>query len=239
MDEQIQKTGETGGGISRRTLLKSTAGAAVATLAGAAGARAQVTGLMPGGGKLPLRMPAGALDYLGRNEYVHNMTIHAYLPGVTFSSGEPLMVMWARGTQRLLPLLRFPRGTVPALVSDGRRVQTNRAIARFLDDRISERPVWHGTNDARFGGSVAASPGQEHESGNEYGTSGGTVTEHCEHGVSPPAVYREDGRAGGALHRHPGRVSGADFRRASSGTPTGEVWPSLRGVWNSCLRKSA
>jgi glutathione S-transferase len=38
------------------------------------------------------------------------------------------------GTQRLMPVLRFPHGTVPALVIDGRRVQKNRKIARALDE---------------------------------------------------------------------------------------------------------
>jgi glutathione S-transferase len=37
------------------------------------------------------------------------------------------------GSQRLLRLRGFPGGTVPALVIDGRRVQTNLAIARALD----------------------------------------------------------------------------------------------------------
>ena len=46
----------------------------------------------------------------------------------------------------LLPLLGFlPRGgrsTVPALLADGRRVMTNRAIARFLDELRPEPPLF-------------------------------------------------------------------------------------------------
>ena len=46
------------------------------------------------------------------------------------------------GTQRLMPLFRFPHGTVPALVVDGRRVQKNRAIARSLDELQPEPPLF-------------------------------------------------------------------------------------------------
>jgi glutathione S-transferase len=38
-------------------------------------------------------------------------------------------------------LLRFPGRTVPALVWDGRRVQTSRRIARFLDELDPDRPL--------------------------------------------------------------------------------------------------
>src|SRR5262249_37404002 len=86
-------------GISRRSIL----GAAAASLAGAMGARAQVTGLTPEGGTPPFRLALGALDYLDRKQYTHNMEIHAHMPGVTVAGGEPLMAMWARGKQRLLP----------------------------------------------------------------------------------------------------------------------------------------
>ena len=42
------------------------------------------------------------------------------------------------------PVLRargFPERTVPALKLDGRRVQTNRRIARFLDELVPDRPL--------------------------------------------------------------------------------------------------
>jgi glutathione S-transferase len=42
----------------------------------------------------------------------------------------------------MLPLLGFPAGTVPAVVIDGRRVQTNPAIARFLDERKPDPPLF-------------------------------------------------------------------------------------------------
>lgn len=87
--------------------MKGTANAALAaggaSLAGAVGARAQVTGLTPDGGTVPFRLPLGALDYIDRKQYIHNMEIHAYLRGPRISGGEPLMAMWAKGTQRLLP----------------------------------------------------------------------------------------------------------------------------------------
>jgi hypothetical protein len=85
--------------MTRRSLL----GAAGAGLAGALGARAQVTGLVPDGGTPPFRLALGALDYLDRKQYIHNMEIVAEVPGSTISGGEPLMAMWARGKQRLLP----------------------------------------------------------------------------------------------------------------------------------------
>lgn len=90
-------------GVSRRAMLTGVAGAALGTLATAIGAKAQVTGIMPGGGTVPFRLPPGALDYLDRNQYSHNVQIHAHLPNTSISSGEPLMVMWARGRQRMLP----------------------------------------------------------------------------------------------------------------------------------------
>src|SRR5215213_10243612 len=50
--------------------------------------------------------------------------------GIPFSRVD-LPQWFHRGALRLL---RFPRTTVPALVLDGRRVQTARAIARTLDE---------------------------------------------------------------------------------------------------------
>ena len=47
------------------------------------------------------------------------------------------------GTQRPLPLRSGDRlGTVPGLAADGQRVSTNRQIARFLDDRHPEPPLF-------------------------------------------------------------------------------------------------
>ena len=93
--------------ISRRKLLKNAAGAALAAagagLSGVLDASAQVTGLTPGGGKVPFRLPPGALHDLDRKQYIHNMEIHAHLPGASVAGGEPLMAMWAKGKQRLLP----------------------------------------------------------------------------------------------------------------------------------------
>jgi hypothetical protein len=93
--------------ISRRALLKNAAGAALAAagagLSGVLDASAQVTGLTPGGGKVPFRLPPGALHDLDRKQYIHNMEIHAHLPGASVAGGEPLMAMWAKGRQRMLP----------------------------------------------------------------------------------------------------------------------------------------
>jgi glutathione S-transferase len=46
------------------------------------------------------------------------------------------------GMQRLMPLWRFPDGTVPALAIDGRRVQRNIAIARALDQLKPDPPLF-------------------------------------------------------------------------------------------------
>ena len=96
-----------GNRLSRRSLLKSTAGvvvgAAAASLTGAMSARAQVGGLYTSNTPPELPLPLGSLTYLDQKQYIHNMEIVAHLPGSTISGGEPLMAMWAKGKQRLLP----------------------------------------------------------------------------------------------------------------------------------------
>jgi glutathione S-transferase len=46
------------------------------------------------------------------------------------------------GHRRTLPAKGFPGGTVPALVLDGRLVQTNPAIARALDELVPDPPLF-------------------------------------------------------------------------------------------------
>ena len=89
-------------GVTRRQILTGAAGAAVG-LAGSMSVQAQYSGIMEGGLGVPFRLPLGALNYLDRNEYIHNMEIISYTEGRSISSGEPLMAMWAQGDQRLLP----------------------------------------------------------------------------------------------------------------------------------------
>jgi hypothetical protein len=43
---------------------------------------AEKVSVMPGGGVVSLRLPAGALSYLDRNQYISNMEVVAYFPGV-------------------------------------------------------------------------------------------------------------------------------------------------------------
>jgi hypothetical protein len=99
----IQRDERGGRLIDRRTVLLGAAGAAVAGATGSMSASAQFAGIMPEGLGVPFRLPMGALNYLDRNEYIHNMEIVSFTEGPQISSGEPLMVMWARGAQRLLP----------------------------------------------------------------------------------------------------------------------------------------
>src|SRR5690606_1833569 len=54
-----------------------------------------------GGGTVPLRAPAGLLDFLDTNEYLHNMEVVSFTEGIQISGGEPLMTMWAQGAHRL------------------------------------------------------------------------------------------------------------------------------------------
>ena len=92
-----QKSTQGRGGLSRRDLLKGVASVAVGSLAGVTGARAQYTGLTPGGGEVPFRLPMGAMNALDRNEYIHNMEIVSHLSGPRVDGGEPMMAMWAEG----------------------------------------------------------------------------------------------------------------------------------------------
>jgi hypothetical protein len=94
-------------GLSRRELIKSAGGAlltaAGAGLIGAIGARAQNAGLYTSNLPPELPLPMGSLNYLDQKQYIHNMEIISHLSGSTISGGEPLMVMWAKGKERLLP----------------------------------------------------------------------------------------------------------------------------------------
>ena len=102
-ESKLPRSTEARGAVSRRDLLKGAASVALGSMAGVTGARAQYSGLTPGGGEVPFRLPSGAMNYLDRNEYIHNMEIISHLSGPTVDGGEPLMAMWARGAQRLLP----------------------------------------------------------------------------------------------------------------------------------------
>jgi glutathione S-transferase len=51
--------------------------------------------------------------------------------------------------RRWLPARGFPGGTVPAIQLDGRRIQTNRAIAKGLDELVPEAPLYPAEAAAR------------------------------------------------------------------------------------------
>jgi glutathione S-transferase len=63
--------------------------------------------------------------------------------------------------RKRLPAKGFPGGTVPALVLNGRRVQTNRAIARALDELVPEPPLFPAERAIRTGVEEAESFGDE------------------------------------------------------------------------------
>ena len=51
--------------------------------------------------------------------------------------------------RRLLPARGFQGGTVPAIELDGRRIQTNRAIAKGLDELVPDAPLYPAEPAAR------------------------------------------------------------------------------------------
>jgi hypothetical protein len=113
--------------LSRRKLLKGTASALIvaagAEFKGMLSAWGQVEGIQKGGGTVPYRLPLGAMDHLDRNQYIHNMEIHAHLSGSSISGGEPLTTMWAKGKQRILPagggFVDISEGRNPTVINKG------------------------------------------------------------------------------------------------------------------------
>lgn len=136
------------GGITRRQVLAGAAGAAVG-LAGSMSAQAQITGVAPRGGVEFTNRPLGSLNYLDRNEYIHNMEIISYTPGVTFSAGEPLMNMYAKGRQRLIPAnggwldISEPRNPVRIETADSGRgcVAYNTNLKKWIKMRPHGAPI--------------------------------------------------------------------------------------------------
>ncbi len=60
-------------------------------------------GVMPGGGVVPFRLPAGALNYLDRNQYISNMEVISYFPEIDIMIfGDEHSCLWARGKRRLI-----------------------------------------------------------------------------------------------------------------------------------------
>lgn len=55
-----------------------------------------------GGATVPLRAPAGMVDFLDPNQYIHNMEIVAHNPDDGISASEPQANMWVKGSQRLI-----------------------------------------------------------------------------------------------------------------------------------------
>lgn len=63
----------------------------------------RIVGVMEGGGTVPLRLPAGALNHLDRNPYISNMEVVAYYPGFKLNIfGDEHSCLWAKGERRLI-----------------------------------------------------------------------------------------------------------------------------------------
>jgi hypothetical protein len=94
---------------------------------------------MPDGGTIPYRLPMGAMDHLDRKQYMHNMEIHCHFPttgSVTIGGGEPLISMWARGKQRMIPGLG---GFID--ISDGRNAfQVNKDLCPEVCGNVAYNP---------------------------------------------------------------------------------------------------
>jgi hypothetical protein len=141
-------------GLTRRALLKNTASViASATAAGVAGAieaRAQVGGLYTYNASPELPLPLGSLTYLDQKQYIHNMEIVAHLPGSSISGGEPLMAMWAKGKQRLLPAAggfvdvsdaKKPAVMNKGVIRDGGTVTYNTKIKKWIMMCTAAQPL--------------------------------------------------------------------------------------------------
>ncbi|HWF12836.1 MAG TPA: hypothetical protein VG272_03805 [Candidatus Acidoferrales bacterium] len=131
-----ENTGEVNGtrkAFTRRSLLKSAVSAAVgataAGLAGKLGAGAQVQGLYTTNTAPEIPLPLGSLTYIDKKQYIHNMEIISHISGSSISGGEPLMVMWAKGKQRLLPaggdFVDISEAKNPVLLNKKRVIQGN------------------------------------------------------------------------------------------------------------------
>jgi hypothetical protein len=63
----------------------------------------RIEGVMPGGGTVPLRLPAGALNYLDRKQYISNMEVIDFFPSIKITIfGDEHSCMWAKGTRRMI-----------------------------------------------------------------------------------------------------------------------------------------
>ncbi len=149
-------------GLSRRKLLRNAAGAVAAAagagLSGITGS-AQKTGLTPNGGMVPFRLPMGALDYLDQKQYVSNMQVVSHLSGPSISSGEPLMVLWAKGRQRLLPAnggwVDISEAKKPVLMKSSQRlggpVIYNKTLKKWIMMSTAAAPLTNGTPEHPLG----------------------------------------------------------------------------------------
>jgi len=66
-------------------------------------ADAEKYSVMAGGGVVPFRLPAGALNYLDRNQYASNVEVIAYYPSINLMIfGDEHSCMWAKGRRRMI-----------------------------------------------------------------------------------------------------------------------------------------
>ncbi|MDB5560566.1 MAG: hypothetical protein JWQ36_3500 [Enterovirga sp.] len=87
-------------------------------------AEAERFSVMPGGGVVPLRLPAGALTYLDRNQYASNVEVLGYFPGVNLQFfGDEHSCLWAKGERRMIAFqggwMDITDPTKPTVIREG------------------------------------------------------------------------------------------------------------------------
>ena len=130
-ESKTEPISETSKSFSRRSILKSAAGAAAGAAAAglltSVGMRAQVQGLYTTDTSPKIALPMGSLNFIDKKQYIHNMEIVSHIAGATVSGGEPLMAMFAKGKQRLLPsggdFVDISEAKNPVMVNKKRVVQ--------------------------------------------------------------------------------------------------------------------
>jgi len=96
-----------------------------------------VHGVMPGGGTVPLRLPAGALNYLDRNQYSSSMDVIAFYPSIKVDFfGDEHSCMWTNGNKRMLA---YAGGWIDITEPKGATVIEEEGLSPFQSCIYNER----------------------------------------------------------------------------------------------------